>query len=212
MAEAVVTWDEILEDCAGFREGFVRRFRKYEGQPTDEKDGQGRAVKVTIASFARHAGIAERTFRDWTKEDQNGGTRRPASTNGTKTAARPPSLARRIALEPERWDLLKSRAEDSGSSSEALAGRVLDDYLDTDSLPYTVTDEERTAYVEPIIDSCGVDNSFNELVEMLTNWLDSAISTLSTEEERNVLTRLLKRKLNQLQATKLKKYSKGTLK
>jgi hypothetical protein len=61
----MITWSEIETECGDYRAGFVAIFRKYEGQPTDEKTEQGRPVKVTVASFARHAGIAERTFRRW---------------------------------------------------------------------------------------------------------------------------------------------------
>lgn len=58
-------WSEIEAECGGYRQGFVETFRKYEGQPTDEKDGQNRTVKVTPRSFALHLGIDERTFRRW---------------------------------------------------------------------------------------------------------------------------------------------------
>jgi hypothetical protein len=60
-----VTWSQIEAECGDYREGFVAIYRKYEGMPTDEKDAQGRAVKVTMASFARHMKIPERTFMDW---------------------------------------------------------------------------------------------------------------------------------------------------
>jgi hypothetical protein len=61
----MITWSEIETECGDYREGFVSIFRKYEGQPTDEKDAKGRTVKVTMSSFARHAGIPETTFRQW---------------------------------------------------------------------------------------------------------------------------------------------------
>jgi hypothetical protein len=64
----MVTWDQITAECDGYRAGFVAVFRKYEGEPTDEKDGQGRTIKVTAASFARHNGIGERSFQRWVKE------------------------------------------------------------------------------------------------------------------------------------------------
>lgn len=62
-----VQWSQIEAECDGYREGFVAIFRKYEGLPTDEKDAQGRIVKVTATSFARHLGIEESTFRRWTR-------------------------------------------------------------------------------------------------------------------------------------------------
>lgn len=69
-----IRWVDIEAECGDFRAGFVATFKKYEGQPTDEKDKAGRRVKVQVASFARHVGIPERTFRDWV--EQNGGDRR----------------------------------------------------------------------------------------------------------------------------------------
>jgi hypothetical protein len=60
-----ITWSQIESECGDYRAGFVATFRKYEGQDTDEKDGQGRTVKVTMSSFARHAGIADKTFQRW---------------------------------------------------------------------------------------------------------------------------------------------------
>jgi Family of unknown function (DUF6192) len=78
----MIRWSDIEAECGDYREGFVAIFRKYEGQPTDEKDGQGRTVAVTAASFARHMGIAEGTFKDWVKprarpgRDHSGAARR----------------------------------------------------------------------------------------------------------------------------------------
>lgn len=61
----MVRWDEIVEQCGNYKAGFVAIFRRYEGQPTDETDKQGRAVKVTAKSFADHMGIPDTTFRRW---------------------------------------------------------------------------------------------------------------------------------------------------
>lgn len=63
----MITWDQIETETGDFRAGFVEIFQKYEGQETDEKDEQNRTVKVTMSSFARHAGIAESTFREWAR-------------------------------------------------------------------------------------------------------------------------------------------------
>jgi hypothetical protein len=63
----VIRWAEIEAEVGNYREGFVTTFRKYEGQATDEKDAQGRTVKVTVSSFARHMKIPVPTFRAWTK-------------------------------------------------------------------------------------------------------------------------------------------------
>lgn len=61
----IIEWSAIEAECGDFRDGFVQTFRKYEGQVTDELDGAGRVVKVTIDSFARHTGIPRDTFRRW---------------------------------------------------------------------------------------------------------------------------------------------------
>lgn len=63
----MITWTEIMTECGNYREGFVAIFRRYEGQPTDEKDSRGRVVAVTMASFCRHMGLEQTTFRRWTK-------------------------------------------------------------------------------------------------------------------------------------------------
>jgi transposase-like protein len=65
-----ISWAEIEAECGGFRDGFVATFRKYEGQDTDEKTAQGRTVKVTIASFARHMGIHEDTLNWWIRKSE----------------------------------------------------------------------------------------------------------------------------------------------
>jgi hypothetical protein len=64
----LIRWSEIESEAQGFRQGLVALFRKYEGQPTDEKDAYGRTVKVTPASFARHMGVEPSTFRRWVKK------------------------------------------------------------------------------------------------------------------------------------------------
>jgi hypothetical protein len=63
----MIKWSDIETECGDYRAGFVATFRKYEAQPTDEKDAQGRPVKVTMASFARHMGVSQRTFYDWVR-------------------------------------------------------------------------------------------------------------------------------------------------
>jgi transposase-like protein len=74
MTNLPITWSEIEAEAQGFRQGLVALFRKYEGQPTDEKDGNGRTVRVTAAAFARHLGIEDSTFRRWVKaQDRHAG-------------------------------------------------------------------------------------------------------------------------------------------
>lgn len=78
----IVKWSEIEAECGDYRQGFVATFRKYEGQLTDEKDGQGRAVKVTASSFARHIGVDKKTFGRWVAVSSRGAlTPLPRSKN-----------------------------------------------------------------------------------------------------------------------------------
>lgn len=66
----MITWKEIEDELAGdlgYRQAFVKIFRKYEGQKTDELTAQNHPVKVTATSFAKHFGIAVQTFADWIK-------------------------------------------------------------------------------------------------------------------------------------------------
>lgn len=115
-----ISWAEIESECGDYRAGFVATFRRYEGQVTDEKDAQGRAVKVTVSSFARHMGIARATFQEWVAREQGAGARRPASvdrdTRGAKNVLGkgdsatirnllddlPPEAVERIASEAAR--------------------------------------------------------------------------------------------------------------
>ena len=72
-SQSTVTWGEIVAQCGNYRDGFVAIFRQHEGQLTDEIDGQGRTVKVTVRSFALHMGIAEDTFRRWVTKSRSAG-------------------------------------------------------------------------------------------------------------------------------------------
>jgi hypothetical protein len=71
----MISWSDIEAECCGFREGLVATFRKYEGMETDERDAANRVVKVTMASFARHMGVAEGTFNDWVSREMGRATR-----------------------------------------------------------------------------------------------------------------------------------------
>jgi hypothetical protein len=63
----IINWADIVAECGNYKAAFVATFHKYEGMPTDERDGRG-AVRVTRQSFADHMGIPERTFRRWVRE------------------------------------------------------------------------------------------------------------------------------------------------
>lgn len=65
----MITWNEIAAECTAFRSGLVAVFKRYEGEPTDERDASGRVVKVTATSFAAHMGIAKRTFHNWVQRE-----------------------------------------------------------------------------------------------------------------------------------------------
>jgi hypothetical protein len=80
----MITWEEIEAECDGYRAGFVSVYRKYEGQSTDKKDGQGRTVKVTVKSFARQIGIPESTFGDWVRKSRRTAAALPERTQGQR--------------------------------------------------------------------------------------------------------------------------------
>lgn len=102
-----VKWSEIEAECGDYRAGFVSIFKKYEGQLTDEKDKQGRVVKVTAASFSRHMGIPRQTFDRWLKRDarpRHYGVDRPrlAREHAQRmTKSEKAELAAEILAEPE---------------------------------------------------------------------------------------------------------------
>lgn len=82
MKQTTIKWGDILAECGNYRDGFVAIFRQYEGQPTDEKDAQGRVVKVTASSFAQHLGIDKMTFSRWVKRASgNSALPQPRSAN-----------------------------------------------------------------------------------------------------------------------------------
>lgn len=89
----MITWDAITAECDGYRAGFVAVFRKYEGEPTDERDAQGRTVKVTLSSFAEHVGIPRQTFDRWVKNAKRSVT----SSQRDRMEGR---LGRRVAKNP----------------------------------------------------------------------------------------------------------------
>jgi hypothetical protein len=94
-----VQWAQIEAECDGYRAGFVAVFRKYEGQSTDEKDAQGRIVKVTASSFALHMGVAITTFKGWMK--QIDGVRRSGlQPSQTPATTRTGQMGRQIAKSP----------------------------------------------------------------------------------------------------------------
>jgi transposase-like protein len=66
----MITWNEIIAECGNYRDGFVKVFRRHEGEATDEKDKQGRPIKVTIHSFAGHIGVNPATFHRWVRSSQ----------------------------------------------------------------------------------------------------------------------------------------------
>lgn len=114
-----ILWSQIEAECGDFREGFVATFRKYEGQPTDEIDGRNARVKVTVASFARHAGINVRTFLRWTKDDVSSWTT-DEKVKADKRAARRLPPEEKAALVRE---LVKSEPKVALAASDALDER-----------------------------------------------------------------------------------------
>lgn len=103
--QQTVKWDQITAECDGYRAGFVAVFRKYEGHATDETDAQGRIVKVSQSSFARHVGIPERTFNGWVGQAGGG---RPPERDRTLEALRHPEIVDKVisGLDEESFDHL----------------------------------------------------------------------------------------------------------
>jgi hypothetical protein len=60
--------------------------------------------------------------------------------------------------------------------------------------------KKKPGQVEPIVDSCGVDNSHAESMRILEHWLKSAAATIGSDNERLALVRLLKKYLNQIES------------
>jgi hypothetical protein len=123
---APISWSTIEAECGGYRAGFVATFEKYKGLPTDERDNSNRVVKVTVASFARHAGIPHKTFERWVKvvadrattsrSDETEAITARAVKHSAKRAVRddPPAVVEAIMAAPERtqdaiFDELKLR-------------------------------------------------------------------------------------------------------
>jgi hypothetical protein len=62
----IINWADIVAECGDYKAAFVATFRKYEGMPTNERDGRG-VVKVTQKTFAEHMGVPVKTFQRWVK-------------------------------------------------------------------------------------------------------------------------------------------------
>jgi hypothetical protein len=62
--DKATSWQTMEAEVDALCAHYVTTFRKYEGMETDETD-DGRVVKVTQQSFARHMGIPQATFRRW---------------------------------------------------------------------------------------------------------------------------------------------------
>jgi len=145
----MVSWAEIEAACGGYREGFVSVFRRYEGQPTDEKDAKNRTVKVTAASFSRHAGIPERTFRDWLKT----AAAAPARERGDREERGARTILRDAPLEQvERIisDLPPERQQAIGAAAGNAYMKARQQYEDTERNMTPAERKEREAVVSEV--------------------------------------------------------------
>jgi hypothetical protein len=117
-SDAIVGQDEdqIVAECDGYRAGFVAVFPKYEGQPTDDLDGQGRPLKVSRVTFARHLGISNVAFGRWVEKAEGSNSYSSPSTSnhsrdrlGSLTGLmRPLARARQVSVQcraSKRWSL-----------------------------------------------------------------------------------------------------------
>jgi hypothetical protein len=118
-----ISWSQIEAECGDYREGFVTTYRRYQGQPTDEKDAQGRTVKVTAASFARHVGIAEPTFRQWVRASDPTVLPKPSDARGAERGA----LSRVRNMPPERQAELVDELVKDDPVVAAAASRALEE-------------------------------------------------------------------------------------
>ena len=114
-----IKWAEIEAECGDYRSGFIAVFRKYEGMETDERTKQGRVVKVTAPSFARHMRIPEATFKDWLKRDDGGRLRETRDRTREDIKRMPKQEKKALAL-----DLIEElREEDEKEDREKRAQR-----------------------------------------------------------------------------------------
>jgi hypothetical protein len=93
----MITWDQITAECDGYRAGFVAVFRKYEGEPTDEDDAQGRPLKVSQRTFSEHLGIGRSTFHQWIRKEERGAARATPLATGSPRSGQ---MGRQIAKSP----------------------------------------------------------------------------------------------------------------
>lgn len=119
---------EVEEFQSGYRSGFVTIFKKYEGMDTDEKDGQGRTVKVSRNSFARRYGIAETTFKTWVATSE--GNRPDVGRSPIKESME--KAAREAAA--------KAKAE-----AEAVAAKALAEALERQKREHNAAEAKRAA-------------------------------------------------------------------
>lgn len=87
---APITWEAIEQEAGNYKQAFVSLFRKYEGRPIVDENGQAvtvatgknlkvrRQAVVSRHSFGERFGIPESTLRTW--EDQLNGRARFAQT------------------------------------------------------------------------------------------------------------------------------------
>lgn len=96
----MVTWKQIDGELDGYRVGFVAVFRKYEGQPTDKHDAQGRPMKVSAHTFAAHIKVDTHTFRRWIKNAETGAPLSGRGAGAPTGQARTGQVGRQIAKSP----------------------------------------------------------------------------------------------------------------
>ena len=172
-----VKWSEIVAECGDFRAGFVSVFRKYEGQPTDERDRQNRVVKVTAASFARHMGIGETTFKDWIKK-QDGAPRRVGSGSHEKIEealrTRPQEHAEAIAKaleEPEVAEkVIRAMRPRAADQLDKIEHRVTMERLTAQQRERDTTPRQPT-----VRDLVGEDVRSPEDVVFADQWIDAPL-------------------------------------
>jgi hypothetical protein len=119
----MIKWGDIIAECGNYRDGFVTIFRRYEGQPTDERDARG-VVKVTAKSFAEHMGIDPRTFTRWVAKHGLDSASKPPRSKGDFT--RDVTRAARADTDAVVAGIMNAPEETQNAIYVALADRLVE--------------------------------------------------------------------------------------
>lgn len=106
---------------------------------------------------------------------------------------------RAVNCSPATWRQVQRLARDQSRSAAELVGDALDDLVARGN-PHPISATEHEATVSPLVDSCGIDDSFNDALRIVEHWLSELVDGVRTETERKAVARRLKAALNRLEA------------